>query len=286
MWRKSAVNRALGWNTPFSLSLVPHALPPPDRRMTPRWPSVLWVVRHGQSAGNIARDLATEQGLARIALTGRDVDVPLSDLGGKQARALGRWFAEAREDGRPDIMLASPYARAVETAQLFREAGGCDPDEKICIDERLREKEFGILDGLTGAGIRELHPDQSEFRKLLGKFYHRPPGGESWVDVIFRLRALLDTVSLHYGGRRVMIVAHQVVVLCLRYIIENLSEAEILAIDRQGDLANCAITEYRFDPSVGRDGHLVLARYNVTAPMEEEATPVTAEPDHMVAARG
>lgn len=254
--------------------------------VTPRWPSTLWVVRHGQSAGNVARDLAHDQGLARIALTGRDVDVPLSDLGRDQAKALGRWFAEAGNDGRPEIMLSSPYARAIETARLFRDAGGCDADEKICIDERLREKEFGILDGLTSAGIRELQPDQAHFRKVLGKFYHRPPGGESWVDVIFRLRALMDTVSLHYGGRRVMIVAHQVVVLCLRYVIENLTEAEILAIDGQGDVANCAITQYRFDPDLGRDGNLVLARYNVTAPMEDEATPVTAEPDHMVAARG
>jgi len=254
--------------------------------MTPRWPSVLWVVRHGQSAGNVARDLATAEGLARIALTHRDVDVPLSDLGRDQARALGRWFASAHEDGRPEIMLSSPYARAIETAQLFRAAGGCLPDEKICLDERLREKEFGILDGLTVAGIHEFQPDQAEFRKLLGKFYHRPPGGESWADVIFRLRALLDTVSLHYGGRRVMIVAHQVVVLCLRYIIENLTESEILAIDKEGDVANCAITEYRFDPAKGHDGSLSLARYNVTAPLEQDDTPVTAAPDEMVAARG
>lgn len=254
--------------------------------MTPRWPSVLWVVRHGQSAGNVARDLAHEAGLHRIDLTHRDVDVPLSALGREQARALGQWFASGEEDGRPEIMLSSPYVRSVETAQLFRAAGGCAPDEKICLDERLREKEFGILDGLTTAGIREFQPDQAEFRRLLGKFYHRPPGGESWVDVIFRLRALLDTVSLHYGGRRVMIVAHQVVVLCLRYVIENLSEAEILAIDKQGDVANCAITEYRFDPAQGRDGSLVLTRYNVTAPMEEEQTPVTDAPDKMVAARG
>lgn len=254
--------------------------------MTPRWPSVLWVVRHGQSAGNVARDLATERGLARIALTGRDVDVPLSVLGREQARALGRWFASSHEDGRPEVVLASPYVRAVQTAEIFREHGGCEADQAICLDERLREKEFGILDGLTGAGIREFQPEQARFRTLLGKFYHRPPGGESWVDVIFRLRALLDTVSLHYGGRRVMIVAHQVVVLCLRYIIENRTEAEILAIDREGDVANCAITEYRLDPALGRDGRLVLARYNVTAPMEEEATPVTAAPDKMVAARG
>jgi ribonuclease H / adenosylcobalamin/alpha-ribazole phosphatase len=254
--------------------------------MTPRWPSVLWVVRHGQSAGNVARDLADEQGHHRIDLTFRDVDVPLSDLGRQQARALGKWFAEAHEDGRPEVMLSSPYVRAVETAQLFREAGGCREDERICLDERLREKEFGILDGLTSAGIRALQPEQAEFRKLLGKFYHRSPGGESWADVILRLRSLMDTVSLHYGGRRVMIVAHQVVVLCLRYVIENLTEAEILAIDRAGDVANCAITEYQFDPAAGKDGNLVLARYNVTAPMEEEATPVTAAPDKMVAARG
>jgi broad specificity phosphatase PhoE len=254
--------------------------------MTPRWPSTLWIVRHGQSAGNVARDKATAEGLARIALTERDVDVPLSELGREQAQALGHWFASAHEAGRPEAILASPYVRAMQTAELFREAGGCASDIKVCGDERLREKEFGILDGLTGVGIRRFEPEQAEFRKLLGKFYHRPPGGESWVDVIFRLRALLDTVSLHYGGRRVMIVAHQVVVLCLRYILEGLTEAEILEIDRQGDVANCAITEYRFDASAGRDGNLVLARYNVTAPMASAATQVTAEPDQMVAARG
>jgi len=104
--------------------------------------------------------------------------------------------------------------------------------------------------------------------------------------VIFRLRALMDTVSLHYAGQRVMIVAHQVVVLCLRYVIENLSEEQVLAIDRAGDVANCAITEYRFDPDHGRNGGLVLSRYNITAPLEEGHTPVTAAPDRMVAARG
>ncbi|MCH7628790.1 histidine phosphatase family protein [Novosphingobium sp.] len=254
--------------------------------MTPRWPATLWIIRHGQSAGNIARDEATAQGLPRIALTHRDVDIPLSSLGRQQAEALGRWFSEQPEGARPEVMLASPYVRAVETAELFRAAGGCPSDEKICIDERLREKEFGILDGLTPTGIQDLLPEQAEFRRNLGKFYHRPPGGESWVDVIFRLRALMDTVSLHYGGRRVMIVAHQVVVLCLRYVIEKLSESEVLAIDREGDVANCAITEYRFDPDAARDGGLARVRYNFTAPMERDQTPVTAAADKMVAARG
>ncbi|WP_184244413.1 histidine phosphatase family protein [Novosphingobium chloroacetimidivorans] len=252
-----------------------------------RWPARLWVVRHGQSAGNVARDAAHAEGMHRIDLDIRDVDVPLSDLGQRQAQALGRWFADGAEDERPDVILCSPYVRARETARLFRDAGGAPPQEPICGDERLREKEFGILDGLTTAGILASEPQQAEFRRLLGKFYHRPPGGESWCDVIFRLRSLLDTVSLHYHGRRVLIVAHQVVVLCLRYIIENLSEEEILAIDAQGDVANCSVTEYAFDPAFGREGGLTLVRYNATAPVAEDpAAHVTSEPDAMVGARG
>lgn len=248
-----------------------------------RWPSTLWLIRHGQSAGNVARDAAHEGGLQRIALDHRDVDVPLSDLGRQQARALGHWFAAGHAGETPKVILASPYVRAVETAEIFRDAGGCAADLRICLDERLREKEFGILDGLTTTGIRDLQPEQAQFRAVLGKFYHRPPGGESWVDVIFRLRALLDTVSLHYAGKSVMIVAHQVVVLCIRYILEHMTEAEILAIDAEGDVANCGVTEYRIDDAAGR---LALARYNVAAPMEQDGAPTTREPDHMVAARG
>src|SRR5205085_12184115 len=115
--------------------------------MVQAWPSVLWIVRHGQSAGNVARDLAHEQNAERIPLNLRDVDVPLSDLGREQAQALGKWFAARGE--QPEVLLSSTYLRARQTAELFRANGGCDPAEAICADERLREKEFGILDGLT-----------------------------------------------------------------------------------------------------------------------------------------
>jgi broad specificity phosphatase PhoE len=248
------------------------------------WPAQLIIVRHGQSAGNVARDAAHEALADRIALDNRDADVPLSDLGREQARSLGRWFSEMREGERPEVLLSSPYLRALQTAEAFRAAGGARAHRPICFDERLREKEFGILDGLTTSGVANVFPDQAEFRRLLGKFYHRPPGGESWCDVILRLRSVLDTISLHYCDKRVMIFTHQVVVLCLRYIIETLDEESILRIDREGDVANCAITEYRLDP--GEDGKLVLARYNVTAPMEQQATPVTSAPDAIAGRRG
>ena len=254
--------------------------------MAGRWPTRLWLVRHGQSAGNVARDAALRDELHRIALDGRDMDIPLSALGERQARALGDYFSRQPETERPDALLCSPYRRALQTAQLFRRAGGAAGEEPICLDERLREKEFGILDGLTTAGIAQTYPDQAEFRRLLGKFYHRPPGGESWCDVILRLRSVLDTVSLHHAGRRVMVVCHQVVVLCLRYIIEHLDEAAILRIDAEGRVGNCSLTEYRFDPGIGASGGLALVRYNDEAPLAQKGEVRTDEPDPMMAARG
>jgi broad specificity phosphatase PhoE len=225
-------------------------------------------------------------GATHIDIAERDIDVPLSLLGKQQAQAVGRWFAAMPASERPEVVLTSPYARAAKTASLIQAQCAVAGDLIECVvDERLREKEFGILDRLTREGIEKLYPDQAEFRRILGKFYHRAPAGESWCDVILRLRSALDTISLHYADKRVLIVGHQVVVLCLRYLIENLTETQILDIDAAGDVANCAVTEYAFDPGQGASGKLVLLRYNFVAPIQREGMPVTSEPDANVAAR-
>jgi len=250
-----------------------------------RHPLRLWVVRHGESSGNVARDAAQAAGAARIDIPERDVDVPLSALGHRQAEALGRWFASLPDDERPNLVLASPYRRAVQTAEHIKGAGGlASGTPRLLIDERLREKEFGILDRLTRVGIEQQHPEQSALRHDLGKFYHRPPGGESWCDVILRLRSALDTIGLHHDGRRILLVAHQVVVLCLRYLLEGMTEAEILAVDAEGDVLNCGVTEYAFSATAAPDGGLALVRYNFVAPLEAGGAPVTSEPDAEAAA--
>ena len=217
--------------------------------MRQNWPARLWLVRHGQSQGNVARDAADEAGAHEIDIDVRDVDVPLSQLGTHQADAAGRWFAALPRDERPEIILASPYVRARQTAEIICKAGALSGGPaRTIVDERLREREFGIFDRLTTRGIRERFPDEAEHRRRLGKFYHRPPGGESWADVILRLRSMLNTINLHYCDKRVLIVCHQVVVLCFRYILEELEEATILAIDKEADVLNCGICEYRFEP--------------------------------------
>jgi broad specificity phosphatase PhoE len=147
------------------------------------------------------------------------------------------------------------------------------------VDERFREKEFGILDGLTKVGIARRYPDQARLRQLLGKFYHRPPGGESWCDVILRLRSAFEMMCREYAGQRVLVVCHSVVVLCMRYIIEQLTEEQILAIDRAADVANCSLTRFDVDAERGPKGRLVLSAYNFVAPLAEEGTPVTTASD-------
>jgi broad specificity phosphatase PhoE len=251
-----------------------------------RWPERLWIVRHGQSAGNVAKDLAYSAGSATIEIEARDIDVPLSELGTEQADAVGKWFASIPDAQKPQVILSSPYLRARQTGEAIVAAGGlAENASDLIVDERLREKELGALDRLTWRGVEQLFPREADHRVRLGKFYYRPPRGESWCDVILRLRSALDTISLHYGGKRVLVIAHQVVVLCFRYLIENLDEQAILAIDAEAQVANCSVTEYRFEAEQGSTGKLMLERYNFVAPLTSKGAAVTSAPDAKVASR-
>ena len=254
--------------------------------MRQNWPERLYLVRHGQSQGNVARDAADQAGLHEIDIQVRDVDVPLSDLGIRQAEAAGRWFASLPREKRPEVILSSPYVRARQTAEFIctQDALAGGPTRTI-VDERLREREFGIFDRLTTVGIRERFPDEAAHRRILGKFYLRPPGGESWADVILRLRSAMNTINLHYCNKRVLIVCHQVVVLCFRYILEELDEATILKIDKQGDVLNCGIAAYDFDPDPQGLCIPELSLWNYGAPLEEEGAAKTSEPDVMAGTR-
>ena len=121
-----------------------------------KWPQVLWIVRHGQSAGNVARERAEAAAEPLIDVATRDMDTPLSELGERQAIALGRWFGAMPRGRQPTIVLCSPYVRAVQTTELILQAAGIGIDTLTYQrDERLREKEFGSLDRLTKVGLRQ-----------------------------------------------------------------------------------------------------------------------------------
>jgi broad specificity phosphatase PhoE len=234
-------------------------------------PSVLWLVRHGESIGNVADARAHASGAGRLELDVRDPDVPLSDTGRSQAEALGRRLAALPEDDQPTAVLSSPFARALTTAQLAT-AG---LPVRVRTDERLRERDFGAFDGMTGSGIREHFPDEARRRDLLGKFYYRPPGGESWADVALRLRSLLATEALRHDCDRLLVVAHQAVIMVFRYVLEELTEQQLLDIDKDQQVANTSLTRYDADA----DGTLHLASFNSVDHLVAESQQVTEEPD-------
>ncbi|MFU8871547.1 histidine phosphatase family protein [Micromonospora sp. SL4-19] len=205
--------------------------------------AALWIVRHGESTANVAATAAEASGAELVEPPQRDADVPLSPTGREQARTTGRWLAGLPEARRPELAVVSPYLRAVQTAELAL-AG---TDVPVIRDERLRDRDLGILDGLTGHGVRRRYPAEAARRSRLGKFYYRPPGGESWPDVALRLRALLGDLRRDHEGGRVLLFGHDALVFVLRYLVEGLTEAELMVLAREQVIANCSITGWSAD---------------------------------------
>jgi len=208
----------------------------------PRWdigPASITLVRHGESIGNVADAQAQDHHAEALELELRDADVPLSDNGRQQAGALSDWLREASGE-RPTLVISSPYRRASETANLAVAGLGLD----VVLDERLRERDLGRFDGLTGRGIRARFPEESERRSKIGKFYYQPPGGESWADVVLRVRSFLNDLAAVGGGERVWLVTHQAVIMAHRYVLEGLSEEQVLEASRSERLPNASRTVF------------------------------------------
>ena len=239
----------------------------------------LILVRHGESIGNVAREEAESSGALSIPMPMRDADVPLSDLGVEQARAVGRWLAADR--GRlPDRVWSSPYLRARQTAQTALAELANPPSMRQ--DERIRDRELGVLDLLTSRGVRSRFPDEAERRRWLGKFYYRPPGGESWADLVLRIRAFLSDLDRGPSHGRQLIVSHDAVILLFRYVCEQLDEDSVFEIARTGSVTNASIS--RLVRQEGEPGWRT-AVYNDNQHLEAFGARATEHPGEIDAAR-
>ena len=224
----------------------------------------LWLVRHGESVANVAATRAEHEGLERIPIDLRDADVPLSDTGREQAEALRTWWADHRD--AIGTCWVSPYRRARQTLEIAR---GEDEQIPAIVDERLRDRELGILDLLTRHGVEVQHPEEADRRRHLGKFYHRPPGGESWADVALRLRSFLrDELPAREGGG--LIVAHDAVVMLLLYLLLPLEEEELLDFAADHTVLNASVTQL-----VARDGRWRLGVFSEVEHLRQEGADVT-----------
>jgi probable phosphoglycerate mutase len=153
----------------------------------------LYVLRHGETAWSRQR-----------RHTGRS-DIPLTEEGRAQARAIGPFLSALRESAPFSLVLSSPLVRAAETAVLAGVTAALDPRlmEPAALDPRLMEWDYGDYDGVTSDAIRAERPDWDLWRDGC-------PGGETPEQVRRRVDALLaERVIPALGGDRdVLLVAH------------------------------------------------------------------------------
>ena len=155
----------------------------------------IYYIRHGETSWNAAGRLQGVQ------------DVPLNDLGRKQAAHAGNILADLFvRDGRDKsslVFVASPLGRARSTMELVRGAMKLPPAD-YALDDRLREIGYGQWEGSTLAEMQVRDPVLFTKRQT-DKWTVSPPGGESYVQVQARMQdwynsVRTDTVAVAHGG--------------------------------------------------------------------------------------
>lgn len=215
----------------------------------------LLLIRHGESTANVAAAAAEAAGADVIAVEARDADVTLSPLGELQAAALGARLRDALPADA--VLFSSPYRRAIQTARF-----ALGEEVALHLDERLRDRELGILDRLTALGVERRLPLEAERRRWAGKFYYRAPGGESWTDVALRLRSFLRDIP---DSGTVVVFAHDAVVSLFLYVLLRMTEGQLAEHLLTHPVANASVTELTFDGSewtlhaFADDAHLAAA---------------------------
>ncbi|MFO7178604.1 MAG: histidine phosphatase family protein, partial [Pseudomonadota bacterium] len=156
----------------------------------------LVLVRHGQTAGNMAGLSARMSGLT---------DLPLTDQGVREARATAR--ALAREP-RPDVIYTSPLARARTTAGILAEV----LPAPLVVEPSLCEIDCGDADGLPLSEVQRRYPEAWARNLSQNDPDFRWPSGESYRE--FRARVLAGTrrIAAAHRGERVLVVTHAGVV--------------------------------------------------------------------------
>lgn len=168
--------------------------------------TTIYFIRHGETDWNAE---ARYQGQA---------DVPMNEKGRAQAVRNGEILRALLPGIARADYVASPLARAVETMRIVRSVLGLAPDE-FRLDERLKEAHYGDWQGTLLADLPQLDA-QGIAARTRDPFHWRPPGGESYEDLMARTLPWLETVA-----RDTVVVSHGGVSRVLRGHILGLDPA-------------------------------------------------------------
>lgn len=147
----------------------------------------LFLIRHGQSAGN-----------AQGRFGGHSA-TPLSELGFEQARVT----AEALAKENINAIYSSDLLRAVQTSEPLSKLTGIP----VITKPEFRERNVGVLEGLTFDESKQEYPD--DYYALVNRnVHHVITKGESYSDLLNRIKGELRSIIRKHRGERIAIFTH------------------------------------------------------------------------------
>ena len=174
------------------------------------------LIRHGETEWNLS---GRWQGHADSALSPRGV---------AQAQALG----ERMQGEEVDVVYVSDLERALHTSRLVGNPSGWQPLPMPA----LRERDLGVLEGLTTDEMRESQPKAFQSFMEDGPNY-QPPGGESFQQFFDRCSLAIDTLANEHPGKKIVAVTHGGVLGAVFRKVLKIS----LGAERNFLLLNCSI---------------------------------------------
>ncbi len=182
----------------------------------------LILIRHGETAWNRERRMQGQ------------TDTPLSDIGRAQAEAVGARLAD-----HPFVALySSDLSRAWDTAAAISRASG----RAIRREPALRERTFGILEGMTYDEMAQRHPEaHAQFSRRDPDY--AVPGGESPRQFYERSLTCLNGIARAHLGASVVVVTHGLVLDTLHRAAHKMP----LQAKREAPLLNASLNTFRLD---------------------------------------
>ena len=182
---------------------------------------ILYMTRHGESEYNV---------------TGRYcgiTDIPLHERGFAQAQELAK---SLQEQGMAfDVVISSPLLRARQTADAICEALGME----YVVDERFRERDFGVYEGVSRDEVKDLFPEMYA-RQCTNTLDDAPDGGETIRQVYQRVDEGLDQLRQIYQGKAVLLVCHGMTARAVNRYCWNTPYEEVAGFS----IGNCEIVQY------------------------------------------
>ena len=175
----------------------------------------VYIFRHGQTEDN-----------ADFIFSGWR-DSPLTEKGREQALEL----AKKLKDKKLDILISSPQSRAVETMKLAVSLNEYAKDREISMDDRIKERGYGELQGKSKLEIQLENPEL--LKKYRRSYYEKVKDGESLEDVVKRVedfcREIVPLMKLH--KLNVAVSCHGNSIRGLRKYFENLTPKQVCEVE-------------------------------------------------------